>query len=89
MADFNWDQLANANLRIVCKQAFEFANSMDDINKGDQVAAILVFAKMLCDQRGIDLREALAVTQNIINEGERKEIVHIKALKHYINTALA
>ena len=88
MADFNRDQLVNANLRTVCKQAFEFANSMDDINKAEQVAAILVFAKLLCDHRGVDLRDALSVVQNIIADGERKNVVHIGALKHYIATAM-
>lgn len=88
MDNFNWDQLTGAKLSTVSKQAFEFANSMDDLNKGEQVAAILVFAKLMCDRRGIDLREALAVAQNMIAEGFRKDVVHIKALDHYIRTAL-
>lgn len=85
---FNWDEMTQANLPRVCKQAFQFADSMDDLPKGEQIASLLVFTKLLCDHRGIDLREALAVAQNIIADGNAKGNIHIKALQHYINTAL-
>lgn len=88
MTTINRDQLTNARMHIVCKQAFEFANSMDDLNPGEQVASILVFAKLLCEHKGVDLRDALGITQNIIADAIAKENIHVKALKHYIETAL-
>ena len=90
MTNFNRDTLVSARLHTVCKQAFSFCDSMDDLPKGEQIAAVLMTAKLLCEHLQVDLSDALGVVQNMVAAAEAKgnfpETQHYRALKAYIKT---
>lgn len=66
-----------------CQQVFEHMHRMDDMPPAVQIMSSLVLAKVICEVKGLDVREAMTWADNFIRYAESLDSEHLKALRTY------
>jgi len=78
------DKCTGADKTKVCTTAFAAADSLQDYAPADQVLGSAVLFLLWCRRYGVDPKEMMTISAQLLTQGIRENNQHVGALTHFM-----